>query len=312
MPRIFISYRRADSRTMTGRISDRLSYAFGADNVFKDVDDIPLGSDFRDVIHDAVAKTDVLLVIIGSQWVSITDPSGRRRLDDPNDFVRIEVEAGLRRDNPVVVIPVLVGGAAMPTEVDLPESIDPLAFRNAAIVRDDPDFNSDMGRLIDQLKATFPEPANAELSTTRTGGGLLGGVPKQAFDWLLPGLMVVIGVLALFVILLLANDGGDDGIVREDTPTSQVLNPSPNPATVLCKIINERPNPILLREGPAVTFDRVDNLEPGEEGWVIDQDISPDTGKVWMLVYIPRAVGAVEGYLKGDQATELTACPPLE
>lgn len=309
MPRIFLSYRRADSRTITGRISDRLAYTFGADNVFKDVDDIPLGSDFRDVIHDAVANTDVLLVIIGPQWANITDPvSGKRRLDDPDDFVRIEVESGLRRDNPVTVIPVLVGGATMPTDADLPDSIDPLIYRNAAVVRDDPDFNGDMSRLTDQLKRSFPEPVAAAPSRT---GSFLSGVPNSASGWLLPGALVVLGVIVLAVILLLSGDG-DKESPREDTPTSRVLNPSPNPAGVLCTVINQRANPILMREGPAVTYDRVGELRVGEVGFVIDQDISPDTGKVWMLVYIERAEGALEGYLKGDQPTQQTTCPPLE
>ncbi len=311
MPRIFISYRRADSRTITGRIYDRLSYAFGADSVFKDVDDIPLGSDFRDVIHDAVAKTDVLLVIIGPQWAIINDQFGKRRLDDPNDFVRIEVEAGLRRDNPVTVIPVLVGGATMPTDADLPDSLDPLIYRNAAMVRDDPDFGTDINRLIDQLKRDFPEPAAAPVAASRTGG-ILSSVPNSASGWLLPAGLVGIGVVVLAVILLLSGGGGGGDSPRDDTPTVRVLNPSPNPAGVLCTIINQMANPILLRKGPAVTYDRVGALEPGEVGLVIDQDISPDTGKVWMLVYIERAGGALEGYLKGNQATEQTTCPALE
>ncbi|MBI5928623.1 MAG: toll/interleukin-1 receptor domain-containing protein [Chloroflexi bacterium] len=307
MPRIFISYRRADSRTITGRIYDRLVYAFGADNVFKDVDDIPLGSDFREVIHDAVAKTDVLMVIIGPQWATLTDQKGRRRLDDPDDFVRIEVEAGLRRDNPVVVIPVLVGGAVMPTDADLPDSLDPLVFRNAAMVREDPDFNSDMARLIDQLKRDFPEPTPAMTPKTQRRSG----VPNTAAGWLLPGVLVVIGVVVLALILLLS--GGDKkDTVRNDTATPPILNPSPNAEGVLCTVVNLRTFPILLRQGPAVTYDRVGTLEPNEVGYVIDQDISPDTGKVWMLVYINREGGPLEGYLKGDQPTEQTTCPPLE
>ncbi|RMG81744.1 MAG: TIR domain-containing protein, partial [Chloroflexi bacterium] len=113
MPRIFISYRRADSVTITGRIYDRLVAEYSDRNVFKDVDDIPLGADFRRVLDEEVGSCDVLLVIIGQQWLTLEE-NGQRRLDNPDDFVRIEVEAGLNR-NDVLVIPVLVKGAGMPS-----------------------------------------------------------------------------------------------------------------------------------------------------------------------------------------------------
>ncbi len=158
MPRIFISYRRADTITITGRIYDRLVAAFSEDNVFKDVDDIPLGADFREVLEREVAKCDVLLAIIGQQWASIPDNEGAPRIRDANDFVRIEVEAGVHRDD-VVVIPVLVSGAAMPTRDLLPASLSELAFRNAAVVRDDPDFNHDISRLIEQINRQFAPAA---------------------------------------------------------------------------------------------------------------------------------------------------------
>lgn len=151
MPRIFISYRRSDSITITGRMYDRLVEAFGEDHVFKDVDDIPVGVDFRAVLNREVSSADVLLVVIGKEWLNARDEQGRRRLDDPNDFVRIEVEHGLSR-RAMLVIPVLVHGATMPSADDLPESLRELAFRNAAIVRDDPDFRRDIGRLIDQIR----------------------------------------------------------------------------------------------------------------------------------------------------------------
>lgn len=156
MPRIFISYRRTDSSTFAGRIYDRLVDAFGERNIFKDVDDIPFGVDFRSVLTNEVNKADVLLLIIGKDWLNVTDDLGRRRLDDPNDFVRIEAEHGLQRGR-MLVVPVLVGGARMPTEADLPDSMRELAFRNAAIVRDDPDFRRDITRLIDQIKRFFEE-----------------------------------------------------------------------------------------------------------------------------------------------------------
>jgi len=95
MSKIFISYRRDESDAESGRIDDRLWPTYGRENVFKDVDTIPLGVDFRRVLTDAVAQCDVMLVVIGRQWLSITDAQRRRRIDSSSDFVRIEVEAAL-------------------------------------------------------------------------------------------------------------------------------------------------------------------------------------------------------------------------
>jgi formylglycine-generating enzyme required for sulfatase activity len=149
MSQVFISYRRDDSADAAGRIYDRLVQCFGRDNVFKDVDDIPPGVDFRAVISEAVGRCQVLLAVIGRDWLEIVGPSGKRRLDDPRDFVRLEIEAALSRG--ILVIPVLVGRAGMPGEERLPESLRPLAFRNAVEVRRDPDFHHDVDRLARHL-----------------------------------------------------------------------------------------------------------------------------------------------------------------
>ena len=162
MPRIFISYRRADSNSITGRIHDSLEAAFGGDNIFKDVDDIPLGSDFREILDHQISLNEVLLVIIGKQWLSVTDAEGLRRLDNSSDFVSIEIESALKRDD-MLIIPVLVNSANMPTESDLPPSLKSLAFLNAATVRDDPDYHRDMERLIHWLRSYGDSLANVEL-----------------------------------------------------------------------------------------------------------------------------------------------------
>jgi hypothetical protein len=96
MPRIFISYRRTDSQTISGRVHDRLEKVFADKNVFKDVNDILAGKDFRLVLQDAAQQCDIMLVVIGKQWLNSSNDKGSRRLDDPNDFVRIEVETALR------------------------------------------------------------------------------------------------------------------------------------------------------------------------------------------------------------------------
>ncbi|MCB9453203.1 MAG: SUMF1/EgtB/PvdO family nonheme iron enzyme [Anaerolineaceae bacterium] len=152
MPRIFISYRRADSNAIAGRIHDRLVEAFGEENVFKDVDDILPGSSFAKVLEEELQKCDVLLIIIGQRWVNIADADGLKRLDNPEDFVRIEVERGLARHD-LLVIPVMVDDAKVPTPADLPGDLAKIPSLQVVHVRNDPDFNRDMIRLVRFLES---------------------------------------------------------------------------------------------------------------------------------------------------------------
>ena len=150
MSKILISYRREDSADVTGRIFDRLIQQFGREAIFKDVDSIPLGVDFRTYLDEQVAKCEVFLAVIGRDWMKILGSTGKTRLDDPRDLVRIEIESALKRQIPV--IPVLVSGATIPPAMRLPPSIQDLSYRNGIPVRADPDFHRDMDRLIDYLK----------------------------------------------------------------------------------------------------------------------------------------------------------------
>jgi hypothetical protein len=147
---VFISYRRADSQGSAGRIYDRLVQQFGAGRVFMDVSDIEYGSDFVQAIEQAVGSCDVLLVIMGPSWVSIPDAEGKRRLDNPQDYVRLEVATGLRRED-VKVIPALVDGAVMPAAEDLPDDLKALAKLNAINLRGD-SFETDVTRLIEAIR----------------------------------------------------------------------------------------------------------------------------------------------------------------
>ena len=114
------------------------------------MDSIPLGVDFRKHLQDSVSQCTVLLAVIGQHWLEARSEAGKRSLDDPRDYLRIEVETALQRDIPV--IPILVQGASMPREEDLPASLQALAFRNAVSVRPDPDFRADMDRLINGIQ----------------------------------------------------------------------------------------------------------------------------------------------------------------
>jgi dipeptidyl aminopeptidase/acylaminoacyl peptidase len=146
---IFISYRRQETSHLAGRLYDRLANRFGDERVFMDVDTIELGVDFARVINEAVSTCAVLLAVIGPNWVTATGEDGGRRLDDPDDIVRLEVGAALERD--VRVIPILVEGAAMPRRHQLPESLAPLARRNALTVRHD-SFRYDVDRLVTAIE----------------------------------------------------------------------------------------------------------------------------------------------------------------
>jgi formylglycine-generating enzyme required for sulfatase activity len=155
MSKILISYRREDSADATGRIYDRLVQQFGRAAVFKDVDSIPLGINFRKHLDEQVAKCDVFLAIIGPDWMGCKAGEGKSRLDDPRDFVRIEIESALKRQIPV--IPVLVRGATVPDPERLPSSLQELSDRNGIVVRHDPDFHRDMDRLIEHLRMQIEE-----------------------------------------------------------------------------------------------------------------------------------------------------------
>ncbi len=147
---IFLSYRRSDSANVTGRIYDSLLRDFDKKQIFKDVDSIPLGVDFRKHLNQKVGECNVLIAVIGNQWIEPNTPKGQKRIDDKKDFVRVEIEAALERNIPV--IPVLVREAQMPAADELPESMTELAYRNGIPVRPDPDFHKDMERLIQGIK----------------------------------------------------------------------------------------------------------------------------------------------------------------
>jgi|RhiMethySRZTD1v2_1073278.scaffolds.fasta_scaffold69777_2 glycerophosphoryl diester phosphodiesterase len=149
--RVFISYRRQETAWPARQLYDVLAAELGPDRVFKDVDNIEPGDDFIERIQSAVASCEVLLALIGPHWLTVTDARGARRIDDPEDFVRIEVETALNRDD-VRVIPILVDNAKMPKPHELPKGLAALTRRQAVEV--DP-VNFDTRRLLRVLHHTF-------------------------------------------------------------------------------------------------------------------------------------------------------------
>lgn len=159
MPRVFVSYRREDASGHAGRIYDRLALEFGGEQVFMDVDAVRPGVDFVRELEQAVGSCDVLIVVIGPQWVSASK-GGRRRLENPRDWVRIEVAEGLKRED-VTVVPVLVNGADPPQPADLPRSLSKLA-RVQAFEINDRRFSRDAGELTALVKEAVGSEGGAE------------------------------------------------------------------------------------------------------------------------------------------------------
>jgi formylglycine-generating enzyme required for sulfatase activity len=164
MSKILISYRREDSADVTGRIYDRLVEQFGREEVFVDVESMPFGVDFRAYLDELVAKCDVFLAVIGPDWKGMTDGRSKTRIEDPKDFVRVEIESALKRAIPL--IPVLVRGASIPPAEQLPKSIQDLSYRHGLAVRYGRDFHRDMDLLIAHLKQPVRGPGEPQTEPT--------------------------------------------------------------------------------------------------------------------------------------------------
>lgn len=242
---IFVSYRRQETAHLAGRLYDRLADRFGEGQVFIDVDAIEPGVDFAEEIFRAVAACTVLLAVIGPGWLTAADERGRRRLDDPSDFVRLEIEAALSRG--VRVIPVLAEGAVMPAREDLPGSLAGLAHLNALWIRHE-SFEADAGRLVAAIERvmaargtdTAAHPAARPLirkgaAYTGTVIALLGGIAgiigqvldhgsgqtgvNYFFRLAIFSVLVVVAVIALLQIYRLVITGFIQGISWLSVPS---------------------------------------------------------------------------------------------
>jgi hypothetical protein len=148
MPKLFINYRRADSQGFAGRIYDRLAKAFGHRNVFMDIETLQPGEKFVEAIEREGMARNVMLILIGPNWLNPIGDVNKTRLEDPEDYVRREIEMALHRD--MHVIPLLLQGAKLPSPENLPPSLHRILSYNAFVIG--PDFHSDMGQLIRRVK----------------------------------------------------------------------------------------------------------------------------------------------------------------
>jgi len=198
--RIFLSYRRGDSIAHVNALFGPLRQRFGDEQVFKDTDDIPPGQDFVHVIDRELQSCSVLLAVIGKNWLNARVPKSKsRRLDDANDYLRLELATALKNDR-VLVIPVLVGDGSMPSTSDLPPDLAPLARRNAFALRDER-WESDVKELIDKLEASGRVgAAGKESGTEDVPRRATANRLKQGTNTLQPMLPAVAVIVALFVV----------------------------------------------------------------------------------------------------------------
>ena len=188
MEGIFISYRREESAGHAGRVYDHLRERFGRERVFMDVSAIEPGVDFVEAIDQAVGSCAVLLVIIGRKWLDCTDAAGRRRLDDPKDFIRLEVGTALRRK--IRVVPVLVQDAVMPGEADLPDDLKLLARRNAIEISDT-HWDTDLAQLVETLARVLEGTGAAPLTGGSTAKAM-PALPKNRLTWIISSVTAVL------------------------------------------------------------------------------------------------------------------------
>lgn len=186
MPGVFISYRHEDSSGYAGRLFDILSAHFGRKNTFMDLDTIEGGEDFSKVIEASISVCEVLVAVIGSHWLTVTEADGTRRLDNPRDFVRLEIGHALKRG--IRVIPVLVGGVALPRAEELPEDLRQLSARQAVEVRD-AHFHPDAERLIEAVQKALRgfRVRHENFSRKRLVSAILSTA----------GLLILVGALAM-------------------------------------------------------------------------------------------------------------------
>lgn len=228
MRAIFISYRREDAEGQAGRLFDDLVSHFGNDSVFMDVAGLEPGRDFRRAIDQQVSSCGVLLALIGKDWLEAKNESGKRRLDDPMDFVRLETASALKRDIPV--IPVLVRGASMPRAEDLPEDLKDLAFRNAVELTH-ARWDSDLQVLVKALKPYVQTksdgpPPPPPVSTP--------GRSRILLPLMISGGLVLVVVLAVAGYLMVQNSSvnGNGAVVNPTaTPTATATSTRTSTAT---------------------------------------------------------------------------------
>jgi hypothetical protein len=283
MNEIFLSYRRAHDNGTTGRLFDHLVQAFGKDAIFYDVDKIPHGADFREVIDRTIRNCRVVLVVIGPLWLNIED-QGARRLDQVNDSVRIEIETALRWRKRI--IPVLIDDAQMPAEASLPAAIAQLARQNAAPMHNNQYFEHDINTLLSDI---------ASLGVPRTYSGFIANPPSAGLPTLtrtqtaaafsLPIFFIALALVAVLAIGYFAfafigavfkdigQFGGLDGGATNTPSISQGVfdvTLTPSVSNFRCSEGHPGPFTVSLRNDGASSYTyalQITDLDPADKIW---------------------------------------------
>jgi len=211
---VFISYRREDSRHAAGRLYQHLADKFGEERIFIDVDNIAPGADFTTAISDRVANCDALVALIGPSWLEVRDDKGVRRLDDPGDFVHVEIESALARG--VRVIPVLVDSAPMPRAAELPAPLKEFAKRNAVRLEHGR-FKADADQLVQTLVKDLHIPLASDAEIGSRGQLSAGALTGLLLLGSATGLLLAAGIGA-GIIEVFNRSGRELGEVYADSP----------------------------------------------------------------------------------------------
>jgi len=304
MSAIFLSYRRDDSSGYAGRLFDNLAERFGRERVFMDIETLEPGMDFVAGIDRAIESCGAVIAMIGPSWIKAQDSEGRRRLDDPHDFIRLEITTALNRG--VRVIPVLVHNASMPPEQELPEPLRPLRRLQACEISDNR-WEFDVRRLADVLEPLIAEPeenptaarlaAAAPAGVTRTTTTPVGKSGGRPTGWL----------VAVAAVVLVAGGGGwwlSQSTSTEQTPPP-VDEPVPPPSHAAIRseaVVTPGPPPETHAD-PALATEST-RLEPPNPGESLPE-ASPDPRPVAEVVALPAPRGPSPDELREREIADL-------
>lgn len=294
---IFLSYRRKDTASATGRLHDYLEREFGAEMVFKDIHDIGLGTDFRKEIGKTLMNCKVVLVLIGDRYVTLTDKEGNIRIMNPNDYVNIEVSTALAFKDQKLVIPILVNGARMPGRDQLPKNLEAITWQNSKKLSNDY-WQTDVDRLIKSIREYLQLPKVKERTAAppvqkvvqKSVRKTVAPPPKKSSS---SGVFkgIALGVLGLFILLI----GIGIGLTPDDVPTATKITQEDYPSFtgyVDATKLNVRSEP-----GTSGT-DIITQLEQNNVVSVINE--KNHGGKSWYQIN----VNGKEGWVSSDYISE--------
>ncbi len=295
MRAIFISYRREDAEGQAGRLFDDLVAQFGQDSVFMDVAGIAPGRDFRRAIDEQVATCGILLAMIGKNWLEAKDESGRHRLDDPMDFVRLETASALKRDIPV--IPVLVRGATMPRAEQLPPDLAELAYRNA-VELSHARWDSDVQVLVNALRPHMQDNLGSARSDLSAPPEPVAGAPNRTKLGLIIGAIALVAIVIAAVGYLGFTRAGNGPIVQEQGTASPQITVEPSPAnssSILGGGAAGSPSPVASETAAQTQPEPSPSVETGlPKTYTLTGTWEDDDGKVFATVADASEGGAFE------------------